>query len=119
MKKIIKSAFLLFSAITFAQETKTVQVYQYVNGVRSITPVKTIEISTIGGTSALKTEIYNNTNGIKNLTPETIIKPNGYVYKVENGIQSLFPIQRLEVQNNSPILPNVNSIGSGWFNLFD
>jgi hypothetical protein len=119
MKKIIKSAFLLFSVITFAQETKTVQVYEYVNGVRSITPVKTIEISTIGGTSALKTEIYNNINGIKNLTPETIIKPNGYVYKVENGIQSLFPIQRLEVQTNSPILPIPSLIGVGGFNLFD
>jgi hypothetical protein len=116
MKKII---FLLFSVITFAQETKKVQVYEYVNGVRSATPVKTIEISTIGGTSALKTEIYNNINGIKNLTPETIIKPNGDVYKVENGIQSLFPIQRLEVQTNSTLLPNINNIGVGGFNLFN
>ena len=110
MKKII---FLLFSVITFAQETKTVQVYEYVNGVRSITPVKTIEIS------AQKTEIYNNTNGIKNLTPETIIKPNGDVYKVENGIQSLFPIQRLEVQTNNIVLPPPSLIRVGGSSLFD
>ena len=113
MKKFIFNLVILNSFITFAQETKTVQVYEYVNGVRSATPVKTIEIS------GQKTEIYNNINGIKNLTPETIIKPNGDVYKVENGIQSLFPIQRLEVQTNNIVLPVPSLIGVGGFSLFD
>jgi hypothetical protein len=101
------------SFITFAQETKTVQVYNYTNGVKDITPTQIIV------KTQTETKVYQTTNGIQNIQPSAIIKPNGYVYKVENGIQSLLPIQRLEVQTNSPILPNVNSIGSGWFNLFD
>jgi hypothetical protein len=113
MKKIIKSAFLLFSVITFAQETKTIQVYEYVNGVKDITPTQIIV------KTQTETKVYQTTNGIKNLTPETIIKPNGYVYKVENGIQSLFPIQRLEVQTNSPLLPIPSLIGVGGSSLFD
>lgn len=113
MKKIIKSAFLLFSVITFAQETKTVQVYEYVNGVKDITPTQIIV------KTQTETKVYQTTNGIQNIQPSAIIKPNGYVYKVENGIQSLFPIQRLEVQTNSPILPIPSLIGVGGFNLFD
>jgi hypothetical protein len=119
MKKIIKSAFLLFSVITFAQKTKTIQVYEYVNGIRSVVPVKTIEISAVEGTSAFKTEIYNNTNGIKNLTPETIIKPNGDVFKVENGIQQVLPFQRLEIQTPSISVPSNNLFPTILFNPFN
>ena len=113
MKKIIKSAFLLFSVITFAQETKKVEVYNYTNGVKDITPTQIIV------KTQTETKVYQTTNGIKNLTPETIIKPNGYVYKVENGIQSLFPIQRLEVQTNNIVLPPPSIIRIGGSSLFD
>jgi translation elongation factor EF-1beta len=112
MKKLIKLAFLLFPIITFAQETKTVEVYNYVGGVKEIFPTQIVEIK------ENKIEVFDVNFGIKNLTPKTIIE-NNEVYKVENGFKSLFPIQRLEVQTNSPILPIPSLIGVGGFNLFD
>jgi hypothetical protein len=101
------------SFITFAQETKTVQVYNYTNGVKDITPTQIIV------KTQTETKVYQTTNGIQNIQPSAIIKPNGYVYKVENGVQSVFPVQRLEVQTNSTLLPNINSIGVGGSSLFD
>ena len=113
MKKLIFNLVMSISFITFAQETKTVQVYNYTNGVKDITPTQIIV------KTQTETKVYQTTNGIQNIQPSAIIKPNGYVYKVENGIQSLFPIQRLEVQTNSPLLPIPSLIGVGGFNLFD
>lgn len=110
MKNLILILAMLTSLTAVAQqeEKKTIQVYEYVNGIQNFIPTKTIEIS------PQKTEIYNNTNGIKNLTPETIIKPNGEVFKVENGIQQILPIQKIEIQT-----PSINNSPTIWFNPFN
>lgn len=111
MKKLIFNLIMLNSFITFAQ-TQTVEVYNYVGGVKEIFPTQIIEIKED------KVEVFDVNFGTKNLTPKTIIE-NNEVYKVENGFKSLFPVQRLEVQNNSISLPIFNSFGIGGFNLFD
>ena len=96
MKKLFKLAFLLSGVITYAQQ---VEVYNYENGIRSLFPTYVIEAS------PLKTEIYTTTFGIKDLFPTTVIENNS-VYKVENGIQQILPIQKFEF---TPSLPTFSS----------
>jgi hypothetical protein len=87
MKKLL----ILLPAFALAQQnTSTVKVYEYVNGVRSITPNQEVVIKKD------RIDIYDVKNGIKDLTPkETII--NNKVYPVVNGIPSLFPTKEIEV----------------------
>lgn len=54
--------FLLFSSAAFSQE----QIFEYVNGVRSIAPIEIIDDN----------KVYNVINGVKQITPSYEIKSN-------------------------------------------
>jgi hypothetical protein len=113
MKTIFNIAIcVLFGATALAQQTE-VKVYSYNNGIKEVVPSQVIV------KSPEKTEIFNTTNGVKNILPTTVIKPNGDIYKVENGIQQILPVQRLEIQTPSVTLPVINNTPTVWFNPFN
>ena len=67
----------------------SLDIYDHNNGVREVTPSKTIEKKDSG-----TYQIYNVNNGIREVTPEYEIKiENGEIkrYKVNNGIRSITP----------------------------
>lgn len=108
MEKLITTFAILISSATFAQ-VQTGYIYDYTNGVRNVLPQQTF-IKT-----REKTEIYNNQNGIRELTPTTIIKPNGYIHKVENGFPQILPIGNIQVEDGNtwtPIITAPRSSGS-------
>lgn len=96
MKKLIITAIMLISALTFAQEkpkTETIYVYNYTNGVREISPTKIIEKTNTD------IKVFEVKDGIKQIQPQFIVKENK-VYEIKNGVQQLLP--QLEVRINSP-----------------
>ena len=90
MKTVTTVFLLLFFNSFFAQKTKTVEIYEYQYGIRSLHPTKIIEIYED------KIETYNVNFGIKELTPNEVIIDNK-VYEVNNGIQELFPSKEIEI----------------------
>lgn len=72
--------FLLFSSAAFSQE----QIFEYVNGVRSIVPIEIIEDN----------KVYNVVNGVKQITPSYEIKSNGtqLPQKLENEPLYVAPV---------------------------
>jgi hypothetical protein len=100
MKKlVILTAFIFLSANILAQEKQT-EIYNYVNGVREISPTYIIEDNT---------KIFELTNGVKNISPSLIIKENK-VYEVTSGVQQLYP--KLEVRADVPNVYSYDSVGS-------
>lgn len=92
MKKLIFfTVFIFLSADILAQEKQT-KIYNYVNGVREISPTYIIED---------ETRVFELTNGIKNLTPSLIIKDDK-IYEVKSGVQQLYP--KLEIRTDVPDL---------------
>ena len=111
MKKLILLIVVLISHFVLSQ-TQTIEVYDYVNGIRQISPTKIIEIK-----ENKTVEIYSVTNGIKQITPTQIIQDNK-VYEVKNSIPELLP--RYEIHSNPIILPTFDSggtFGGGIFNF--
>lgn len=100
--KFILIFLLFFSFAGFSQmkpTAQTIEVYNYVNGVREISPIKIIEIEK-EQIKIFEVDKY----GIKNITPtQVIIETN-----VTSPIQQLPKIQRIEVSTlptpSSPIL---------------
>jgi hypothetical protein len=81
---------LLISHFVLSQ-TKTVEIHDYTNGIKNISPSKIIEIK-----DDKTVEIYSVENGIKSITPTQIIKDNK-VYETKNGLQELLPRQSIEI----------------------
>lgn len=103
MKKLTTVLLLLFSLAFFAQNIKTVEIYNYTNGIRDIVPTKIIEVS------KEETKIYNVNFGIKEVTPNEVIIKNK-VFEVNNGIQNLFPKQEIIVPTTITVRDYFNFI---------
>ena len=95
MKKLILiSAFISTVSLT-AQEKKTVEIYNTdKNGVKEVTPSKTIVIDAKEKTVT----IFPTTNGIPSVTPTQVIQNNN-VYPVVNGVQQIQPTQVIVPKN--------------------
>ena len=94
----------------FSQEVNVIEVYNYNNGIREITPIKIIEIK------QEKTEIYDVQNGVRNITPSEIIIDNKLYEVNQSGLQELLP--RYEIHTNYPVLPTFDSNRTFWNGLF-
>ena len=87
MKKLLLMLLLPLGII--AQEK--IEVYEYKNGIKEITPKQIIEIN------KEEISIYSTINGIQNIIPDKVIQPNGEIYNVTNGVKEIVPIGKLEV----------------------
>jgi hypothetical protein len=89
----MKYLLLLLSTASFAQvEEKRIEIYSYVNGIRSINPTEVIIKKDD------KVDIYKVNRGIQNITPYRTINSQGYIFNVDKiGIVETIPISKIEV----------------------
>jgi len=89
----MKYTLLLLSTAVFAQvEEKRVEIYSYVNGIRSINPTEVIIKKDD------RMEVFKLENGIQPINPYKVIDSRGYIFEPINGIIPINPTQKVELR---------------------
>lgn len=90
----MKYVLLLLSTALFAQvEEKRIEVYSFVNGIRSAVPTEVII------KKEDRTEVYRLNNGIQPINPYRVIDNRGYIFEPINGIMPVNPVQKIEFRH--------------------
>ena len=91
----MKALILLLSLPFLSYSQETVEVYEYTNGIKNITPKQVIVVK------EEQVEIYNTTFGIQDISPTKVIDKEGNIFNVTNSVQDILPAEKIEIKDGA------------------